>query len=46
MRSIAMLPRRHRDPFDHLLIAQAQAEKLVVVMRDEHFAAYGVKTRW
>lgn len=43
---VAALPHHHRDPFDHLLIAQAQAEKLVLVTRDDRFAAYGVKTRW
>ena len=44
--AVALLPAHHRDPFDHLLIAQAQLEKLVVVTRDERFAAYGTRTRW
>ena len=35
-----------RDPFDRLLAAQALVERLPVVTRDGHFAAYGVKTRW
>lgn len=43
---VAALPHHHRDPFDHLLIAQSQAEKLVLVTRDERFATYGVRTRW
>jgi PIN domain nuclease of toxin-antitoxin system len=44
--AVALLPAHHRDPFDHLLIAQAQLEKLAVVTRDNRFAAYGTKTRW
>ena len=44
--AVAQLPAHHRDPFDHMLIAQAQIEKLVVVTSDERFPAYGTKTRW
>jgi PIN domain nuclease of toxin-antitoxin system len=36
------LPRHHDDPFDRMLVAQAQLEDLVVVTRDSTFAAYGV----
>ena len=43
---VATLPPHHRDPFDRLLIAQAQAEGLAVVTGDERFAAYGVDVRW
>ncbi|HUF10557.1 MAG TPA: type II toxin-antitoxin system VapC family toxin [Rhodothermales bacterium] len=32
----------HRDPFDRLLIAQAQLEDLTVVTRDTHFTRYGL----
>ncbi len=38
------LPRHHDDPFDRLLVAQAQAEDLVVVTRDRRFDLYGVGT--
>jgi PIN domain nuclease of toxin-antitoxin system len=44
--AVALLPAHHRDPFDHMLIAQAQSEKLVLVSRDPRLAAYGVKLRW
>lgn len=44
--AIGLLPSHHRDPFDHMLIAQAQVEKLVLATRDRHFAAYSIKTRW
>lgn len=36
------LPALHRDPFDRLLIAQAQVEQLTVVTRDEKFRRYDV----
>jgi len=38
------LPSYHRDPFDRLLIAQAQAEGLVIVTADSKFALYGIRT--
>ena len=37
------LPLHHRDPFDRMLIAQAQVEDLAVMTTDRQFAAYGVK---
>ena len=38
------LPMHHRDPFDRFLIAQAQAEGLVLVTRDTHIQRYAVHT--
>jgi PIN domain nuclease of toxin-antitoxin system len=38
------LPRHHSDPFDRMLIAQAQIEGLTLVTRDQRFADYGVAT--
>jgi PIN domain nuclease of toxin-antitoxin system len=38
----ANLPRHHQDPFDRMLIAQAQVEGLTVVTRDPAFRDYGV----
>ncbi len=32
----------HRDPFDRMLIAQAELESLTIVTRDARFAAYQV----
>lgn len=40
----AALPSHHRDPFDRMLIAQAQAEGLVLVTRDSRIADYEVAT--
>ncbi len=36
------LPRHHEDPFDRMLIAQAQLEHLVLVSRDAAFKEYTV----
>lgn len=38
------LPRHHADPFDRMLVAQAQVEKLVLVTRDPAIEAYDVRT--
>ena len=40
----AVLPMHHRDPFDRMLIAQAQAEGLVLVTGDERIRLYDVAT--
>ena len=42
--AVAHLPLHHRDPFDRLLIAQAQQERLTLVTADERIAAYDVAT--
>jgi PIN domain nuclease of toxin-antitoxin system len=36
----------HRDPFDRMLIAQAQAENLTIVSNEVAFDAYGVARLW
>ena len=41
--ALAQLPRHHRDPFDHLLIAQAISEDATLVSGDEAFRAYPVE---
>ena len=40
---VAELPRHHRDPFDRLLIAQAQVERLPILTADRVFARYEVE---
>ena len=40
------MPRHHGDPFDRLLVAQAQAEGLALLTRDAVFDAYDVDTVW
>lgn len=36
------LPLHHRDPFDRMLVAQAQLEGLTIVTRDPQIPSYGV----
>lgn len=36
----------HKDPFDRLLIAQAQAEDMVLVSNEELFDGFAVKRLW
>lgn len=38
----ARLPMYHRDPFDRFLIAQAQADGLTMVTRDNRIPQYGI----
>ncbi len=40
------LPPHHRDPFDRMLVAQAQREKLTLVTNDPQIAAYDVPVLW
>ncbi|MGK2958939.1 MAG: type II toxin-antitoxin system VapC family toxin [Acidimicrobiales bacterium] len=39
----AELPSHHRDPFDRMLVAQAQLESLVLVTADQTLGPYDVK---
>lgn len=40
------LPGSHRDPFDRMLIAQAQAENLSLISNEHIFDAYGIRRIW
>ncbi len=40
------LPMHHADPFDRMLVAQAQAEGVSLVGSDPAFAAYDVDVIW
>jgi len=41
---VASLPPHHKDPFDRLLIAQAQLEHLAILTADREFEAYDIRT--
>ena len=41
-----LLPGPHKDPFDRMLIAQAQAENLPMVTNEQVFEAYGIRRVW
>jgi PIN domain nuclease of toxin-antitoxin system len=44
--SLENLPYHHRDPFDRLLIAQAQTEGMTLVSADKVFDLYDVDLLW
>lgn len=44
--AIGMLPSHHRDPFDRLLIAQAEVEGLTLVSGDADVARYDIEVLW
>ena len=41
-----LLPRHHKDPFDRLLVAQAQATGWPIISADPVFDHYGVRRIW
>ncbi|MBL8221846.1 MAG: type II toxin-antitoxin system VapC family toxin [Bryobacterales bacterium] len=41
-----LLPGTHRDPFDRMLIAQAQAEDMPIVSNEAVFDEYLVRRIW
>ena len=43
---VAQLPHHHRDPFDRLLIAQAQLDSLTILTADKVFEQYEVPIHW
>jgi PIN domain nuclease of toxin-antitoxin system len=43
-RVAAALPSVHRDPFDRMLVAQAQTEDLVLLTRDADVRRYDIAT--
>jgi PIN domain nuclease of toxin-antitoxin system len=43
---VGTLPMHHRDPFDRLLIAQAELEDFALVTADAAIADYGVDVIW
>lgn len=40
---VALLPMHHRDPFDRLLVAQAQLEDVPILTADRSFANYDIE---
>lgn len=43
---VSRLPHHHRDPFDRILVAQAQIERAVLVTADRKLAPYDVEILW
>lgn len=44
--ALADLPAHHRDPFDRILVAQAQVEHLTLLTADDKIKAYAVPIFW
>lgn len=44
--ALADLPPLHRDPFDRMLVAQAQLEHVPLISRDRALSNYEVETIW
>jgi PIN domain nuclease of toxin-antitoxin system len=44
--ALAGLPPHHKDPFDPILVAQAQVENLTLVTADDKLKAYAVSILW
>ena len=42
----ANLPMHHKDPFDRIIIAQAQRQRLTLISKDEAFERYAVEVIW
>ena len=40
------LPFHHRDPFDRLMISQAETEELTIITKDAVFSQYNIQTLW
>lgn len=43
---VAELPAHHRDPFDRLLVAQAQCDRLTLLTADRVLTGYDVEIVW
>ena len=43
---VAQLPTHHSDPFDRMLIAQAETESMILLTADPRIMKYRVKTLW
>lgn len=44
--ALVSLPFHHRDPFDRMLVAQSQAERMSLVSRDANLGQYTVECIW
>lgn len=43
---VSQLPHHHNDPFDRLLVAQSQIEKIPLITPDKKFKKYDMKVIW
>jgi len=43
---VSRLPNHHKDPFDRMLVAQAQVEKVTILSGDTQIARYPIRVTW
>jgi PIN domain nuclease of toxin-antitoxin system len=43
---VSTLPNHHRDPFDRILVAQAQLEEMSILSADLQMSRYQVELIW
>jgi PIN domain nuclease of toxin-antitoxin system len=43
---VFVLPNHHQDPFDRIIVAQAQLENLAILSADQQIARYPVEIIW
>jgi PIN domain nuclease of toxin-antitoxin system len=43
---VFVLPNHHQDPFDRIIVAQAQLENLAILTADQQIARYPVEVIW
>jgi PIN domain nuclease of toxin-antitoxin system len=43
---VGVLPQHHKDPFDRIIIAQAQIEDMPILTADKQITLYDVKVIW
>ncbi len=43
---VSRLPNHHKDPFDRMLVAQAQVEKVTILTGDAQIARYPIRVAW
>ena len=44
--ALAKLPRIHSDPFDRMIVCQAQTERMTILTRDPEIRRHPVATEW
>ena len=44
--ALGNLPDHHRDPFDRIMIAQAQVEDIILISRDPMVTQYSIQVIW
>ena len=43
---VYLLPKHHRDPFDRILVAHAQVDRMAIITADQQITQYAVEILW